>query len=93
MITESKIDMEQELARFEAESVASIEYARSLGLKLPDVVLDMAEWLTIKRYAEKHSVSTQVVSNWIARGIIPADCMMELPELNDIRLVKDREYK
>lgn len=56
-------------------------------------VLDTSQWLTIKRYAERYGVSTQNVTNWISRGKIPADCVQDLPELNNLRLVKDQPYK
>lgn len=56
-------------------------------------VVDTTKWLTIKRYAEKYNLSTQVVTNWISRGTIPADSTLVLPELNDIRLVKDQPYR
>lgn len=87
-MTTQPIDLGEELARFRRASNESIQLAREFG-----VVVDMAKWLTVKRYAEKYSVSTQVVTNWIARDIIPADCVMDLPELNNIRLVKDQPYR
>jgi hypothetical protein len=88
-----KTDTEQELIRAEAELAASIAHIQSLGVKLPDTVLDMSQWLTIKRYAAQHGLSTQVVTNWIARGVIPADCTITVPELNDLRLVNDQPYR
>lgn len=33
-----------------------------------------------------------VVSNWIKRGIIPPENILEFPELNDIRLIKAVPY-
>ncbi|CCH02030.1 hypothetical protein FAES_4030 [Fibrella aestuarina BUZ 2] len=77
--------------RFERESDASIQLAREAGLPVSTVNLD--EWLTIKRYAERYGVTTHVVTNWIRRGTIPADCVLDLPELNDLRLVKNQAYK
>lgn len=56
-------------------------------------VLDTTKWVTIKHYAEKHGLQMNTVTNWISRGIIPPDCVETLPELNDIRLVKDQPYK
>jgi len=88
-----KIDFEKELREIEKQTNDSIAHVQSLGLKLPDEVLDMSEWLTIKRYAERHDLSTQVVTNWIARGIIPAECVKDVPELNDLRLVKNQTYR
>lgn len=84
----AKINHDQDLANFRQESDASIRLAREAG-----VTIDLAEWLTIKRYAQRYNLTTQVVTNWISRGIIPADCVMDLPELNNIRLVKNQLYR
>lgn len=56
-------------------------------------VPDTAEWLTIAHYAKKYDVSQQVVVNWINRSVVPADCVQEIPELNNIRLIKDQSYR
>lgn len=95
MVTNQKttVDLDEELKRAEAALATSLAYLQSRGIKLPNSLLDMSDWLTIKRYAEKYSVTTQVVSNWIARGVIPADCVKDVPELNDLRLVKDQPYR
>ncbi len=87
-MTTKQIDLEGDLARFRQESDASIQLTRESGLSI-----DLAEWLTVKRYAERYGLTTQVVTNWMARGIIPVDCTMTLPELNDIRLVKNQRYR
>ena len=84
----SSPDFDLDLAKFRQESDAAIQLSREAGL-----TVDLTEWLTVKRYAERYGVTTQVVTNWIARGIIPADCTLTLPELNDIRLVKNRLYR
>lgn len=88
MLTSNPVDVENDLARFRQQSEKSIQLATEAGL-----AIDLSEWLTVKRYAERHNLTTQVVTNWIARGVIPADCTMVLPELNDIRLVKNQVYK
>jgi hypothetical protein len=44
------------------------------------------EWLTVANYARKYAVDTQLVSNWISRKAIPANCVVELNALNNIRL-------
>jgi hypothetical protein len=87
MIKEA-IDFDQELSDAQQQTTENIKIAQENGF-----VVDMAQWLTIKRYAEKYRVSQQVVVNWIGRGVIPANSTMILPELNDIRLVKDQPYK
>ena len=56
-------------------------------------LLDTVEGLTVASYAKKYGVTQQVVVNWINRGIVPADCITTLPEINNIRMVKDQPYK
>lgn len=85
---QEKIDFDRELTEAQNESTQSLKLLRENGF-----VVDTTEWLTIKRYAERYSLTTQVVTNWMARGIIPADCTITLPELNDLRLVKNQPYR
>ncbi len=88
MLTQRRTNFDTDLAQFRQESDAAIQLARESGL-----TVDLAEWLTVKRYAERYGLTTQVVTNWLARGVIPADCTMTLPELNDLRLVKNQPYR
>ncbi|MFD2572134.1 hypothetical protein ACFSUS_15935 [Spirosoma soli] len=87
-MTTQQLNHDQSLTDFAKESDKAIQLARENGVQV-----DLSEWLTIKRYAQRYNTTTQVVTNWIARGIIPADCVMDLPELNDLRLVKNQPYK
>ena len=88
MANEQQIDLTAELERAEQQAAQTTKLLQANGF-----VVDTTEWLTIKRYAEKYSLDTHVVTNWIRRGVIPTDCTMVLPEINDIRLVKDQPYK
>jgi hypothetical protein len=88
MVTKQETDFDGDLARFRQESDTAIQLARESGVQV-----DLTQWLTIKRYAQRYGLTTQVVTNWIAREIIPAECTMSLPELNDIRLVKNQLYR
>ena len=85
---QEKIDFDRELTEAQNESTQSLKLLLENGF-----VVDTTEWLTIKRYAERYSLTTQVVTNWMARGVIPADCTLTLPELNDLRLVKNQPYR
>ncbi|MFD2936294.1 hypothetical protein [Spirosoma flavum] len=87
-MVQETIDFDKELANAQREHDESVKILTQHGY-----VVDMTQWMTIKDYAKKYNVSTQVISNWISREIIPADSTMVLPELNDIRLVKDQVYK
>ncbi len=37
--------------------------------------------------------NTSKISNWISRGVIPPENVLELPELNGIRLIKAIPYR
>jgi hypothetical protein len=88
MITEQQVDSDAMLSESERLTAETLKIITPLGF-----VLDTAHWLTIARYAKKYGVTTHVVNNWIKRGIIPADCIEELPEINNTRLIKDQPYR
>ncbi|GAB3223917.1 hypothetical protein [Spirosoma arcticum] len=84
----TKINLDAETAEFRRQSEESLKILMEHGF-----VLDTTEWLTIARYAKKYGVSQQVVVNWINRDVVPADCVQEIAELNNIRLIKDQPYR
>lgn len=53
----------------------------------------LSEWLTPVSYAKKYTKSISTVQNWIARGVVPDACMVVIPELNNLRLIKDQPYQ
>ena len=56
--------------------------------------IDLGEWVTIKEYAKRFGIkSTNVVSNWINRGVIPPENIIDIAELNNIRLIRAVPYK
>ncbi len=59
-----------------------------------DQVYDLGEWVTLKEYVLRHEgiTSTNIVSNWISRGVVPPDCVVELPDLNSLKLIRDQVY-
>ena len=75
-----------------AETDAVIQEATAFlqqnGTKFP-----LTDWLTPAEYARRFGLkSTNVVSNWIRRGIIPPENILHVPELNDIKLIKAVPY-
>ncbi len=61
-------------------------------LQLHGIDYPLTDWLTPKNYALKFGIkNTETVINWINRGVIPADCVKEIVEL-DLRLVRAKEY-
>ena len=66
----------------------STDYLISKG-----VVVDLTEWVTIKEYCRRFNIkNTETVSNWIKRGIVPADDTQVIEEFNNIRMIRAKEY-
>ena len=84
----TKIDLIAELEEIKRGQQQTLNFLKSHGHEL-----DLGEWLSVRDYAKKYGTSIQVVVNWINRGIIPADCVEDLPMFNNIRLVRDKVYK
>jgi len=49
-------------------------------------------YLTIPQYAKKYLRSVSAVYQWIDRDIIRGGDILELPELNGLRLIRDKVY-
>jgi hypothetical protein len=63
-------------------------------LMLDGESIDLTDWLTIKNYTTRFGLAdTHIVTNWIRRGIVPAENVKTIPELNGIRLIKAVPYK
>ena len=87
MVT-NKLDLQKELADAQRQSDESLMVLTEIGF-----VPDTNQWLSINRYAEKYGIDIQRVSILVAGGTIPADCIRDLPEVNNIRLIKDIHYQ
>lgn len=52
---------------------------------------NLDEWITPSEYAKKYAIkSAQIVSNWIARGLIPSENILKIDRLK-LSLVRDIE--
>lgn len=81
-------NLQKELADAQRQSDESLIALTEYGF-----VPDTTQWLTVKRYAEKYGTNIEHVSNRIANGTIPADCVRDLPEINNLKLIKDQPYR
>lgn len=69
-----------------------IEEAKNV-LVLHGLAYPLTDWLTPAAYARKFNIeNVATVTNWINRGVIPAENVKEIPELG-IRLIKAVEYQ
>jgi hypothetical protein len=62
-------------------------------LSTPDYTINLNEWVTMKEYSKRFNLSTtNVVTNWIKRGIIPQENIRTVPMLNGLKLIKAVKY-
>lgn len=82
-----------ELAALLQESDELIKEAESY-LLVNGIKYRLSEWVMPKEYVKWHNLeTTNVVSNWISRGIVMPDDIRDFPELNNLLLIRDKEYK
>lgn len=56
-------------------------------------VVDLTDWVTIKEYCRRFNIkNTETVTNWIGRGIVPAENIRIIEEFNNTRLIKAIPY-
>ena len=57
------------------------------------VPVDLSEWVTIKEYCRRFNIkNTETVSNWVKRGVIPAEDTMLVEEFNNTRMIRAKDY-
>ncbi|MDB5243635.1 MAG: hypothetical protein JWP57_4260 [Spirosoma sp.] len=79
--------LEESTARRQAARHEVINTLNLHGISYP-----LKEWLTPANYAIAFGIeNVATVTNWISRGVIPADHVKEIPELG-LRLVKAVQY-
>ncbi|GLU56158.1 hypothetical protein [Dyadobacter frigoris] len=61
-------------------------------LTIMDIEYDLSEWITLTDYSKKYNLSISRVQQWIIRGIVPSDCVIVVPELNYLKLLKNKMY-
>jgi hypothetical protein len=75
-----------------AELKRAISEADNL-IATPEFTIDLNEWITMKEYTKRFQLSsTNVVSNWIKRGLVPPSNIRTLPMLNNLKLIKAVKY-
>ncbi len=75
-----------------AELEKAIAEADNL-IATPEFTIDLNEWITMKEYTKRFQLSsTNVVSNWIKRGLVPPSNIRVLPMLNNLKLIKAIKY-
>ncbi len=89
MTTEAQKEFEKLMASSKEVQDKAIAILTEMG-----ETVELSDWVTIKEYKRRFGLeSTNTVSNWIKRGIIPPENIRVFPEFNDLRLIKAVSYK
>ena len=62
-------------------------------LVIMDKEYDLSEWITLSDYSKSNNLSIARIQNWILRGVVPTDCVIVVPELNHLKLIKNQIYE
>jgi hypothetical protein len=63
-------------------------------VKYKGITYAFPEWTTIVNYCKLHSIKNpKTVSNWVSRGIISAQNVVIIKELNDLKLIRNVHYQ
>lgn len=74
--------------------MANFEENKQISIAVDGKEYSLNDWVTIQNYCKMFDIeSTSVVTNWIKRGKIPSENVLDLKELNNIRLVKAIAYR
>ena len=73
--------------------IAEYHAQKNVVIELDNKRYPLSEWMTIKDYCKKFDIkSTSNVANWISRGIVPAENIVEIKGLNNLKLIKAVRY-
>ena len=79
------------------DAVKSSKSTQSVAISLLTEMgetIELRDWVTAKEYARRFDLeSTNVVTNWIRRGVIPAENVRTFEHFNGLRLIKAVPYK
>ncbi|KQS28182.1 hypothetical protein [Dyadobacter sp. Leaf189] len=81
------------------QTIAEIKDALNELQQLQDVRIvvegaeyDLHEWITISEYSRIHNLKVSRVQNWISRGVVPRNKVLAIPQLNNVKLIKNEIY-
>ena len=74
--------------------MSTFEKPKRISIFVDEKEYLLSDWVTIQNYCKMFDIeSTSVVTNWIKRGKISSENMLDLKELNNIKLVRAIAYR
>lgn len=81
-------------ARLEASTEELLQERAQMAIEYKGVRYAYPEWVTISTYCKLNAIANiQTVFNWVKRGVVAAHDKVEIPELNDLKLIRNKRYQ
>ncbi|MDQ6479802.1 hypothetical protein [Dyadobacter sp. LHD-138] len=74
------------------EDLSELKRLEDVKLVVSGAEYDLHDWMTISDYSKQHNLKVSRVQNWITRGVIPSENVLVIPQLNDVKLIKNEIY-
>lgn len=74
------------------EALNELQQLQDVKLVVEGAEYDLHEWITISEYSRLHNLKVSRVQNWISRGVVPRNKVLAVPQLNNVKLIKNEIY-
>jgi len=83
----------KEVRQKAGEIIAEFE-SKNVTIEVNGQKYSLTEWVTMKEYCKRFGLkNTMVINNWISRKIIPKENILNISQLNNLKLIKAIPYK
>ena len=83
----------KEVRQKASEIIAEFEN-KNVTIEVNGQKYSLTEWVTMKEYCKRFGLkNTMVINNWISRKIIPKENILNISQLNNLKLIKAIPYK
>ena len=80
--------------RRQAEKIIAEYESSQVNIEIDGQKYPLSEWVTMKEYCRRFGLkNTMVLNNWINRQVIPSENILNIRQLNNLRLIKAVPYK
>ena len=74
--------------------IAEYHKSKDVNIEINGQKYPLSEWVTMKEYCRRFGLkNTMIINNWITRQIIPSENILNISQLNNLRLIKAVPYK
>lgn len=85
------LDFAEQKVDFIGEGIAILQ--QQAEVRYGGQTYSLNDWLTPERYRKAYGVEDeQALTDWIVQGLIPQEDIVSIPELNHLKLIRNRKY-